>query len=471
MKPIRITVFAALAGLLLVPPAFAADEIQVWLTTPEPSKRLSREPDLSFSEVVPLSSSIRIDAGQRYQEIVGFGAALTDASAFLINNRLSAGQRDALLNELFGPDPGLRFSFTRLTIGASDFSQTHYSLDDRPAGWRDPLMRHFSIAPNRADVLPVLKRMLAVNPDLKIMASPWSAPAWMKTSGSLIKGSLRPAAYPAYARYFQRYLDAYTAEGVPIYALTIQNEPHYEPGDYPGMRVPPEARAAFIGSYLGPLLKTSHPDVRILDWDHNWDEPQSPLAVLADPKAAPYIAGVAWHCYNGKPEAQGPVHDAHPNKETWFSECSGGEWSPGWNEALPWMAGALVQTTRFWSKGVLFWNLALDENHGPHLGGCGDCRGVVTIDSVTGAITRNIEYYVLGHASRFVRQGAVRIESGPPVDGLDDVAFRNPDGSVVLIAVNRGTGPKSFAVEQGGRSFSYTLATGSVATFVWRDAS
>lgn len=466
MGPFRAIVLVALSTLLLATGPVVAGDVKVWLTTPEPSKRLSQEPDLSFSDTSP--DLIRIDSAQRYQEIVGFGAALTDASALTIN-RLAPAQRQALLEELFGPSPGLHLSFTRLTIGASDFSPSRYSLDDRPKGKRDPRLRHFSIAPLKADVLPVLKQMLAINPQLKVMASPWSAPGWMKSDDSLIKGTLRRKALPAYAQYFRRYVEAMAAQGVPIYALTIQNEPHFEPGDYPGMRVPPGLRAAFIGKYLGPLLHATHPGVRILDWDHNWDEPGSPLSVLADPKAARYVAGVAWHCYAGEPSAQEPVHDAHPDKETWLTECSGGGWSPKWSEALPWMAGTLVETTRLWSKGGLLWNLALDENHGPHTGGCGDCRGVVTIDSKTGEITRNIEYYALGHLSRFVAQGAVRIDSDAPIAGLDDVALRNPDGSIVLVAVNRTTETKTFAVGQGAHAFTYDLPAGAVATFVWQE--
>jgi glucosylceramidase len=462
MRPIRLAIFAVAATLAQAD----AGDIQVWLTTPDAVKQLSHEPDLSFAEDRQTATIITVDADIRYQEIVGFGAALTDASAWLMQTKMSEPQRTALLNDLFGRDGGLGLSFTRLTIGASDFSRSQYSFDDHPKGSRDPDLRDFSIAPNRSDVLPVIKQALAINPQLKVMASPWSAPGWMKSSDSLIQGSLLPDAFPAYAEYFRRYIDAYSAEGVPIYAITIQNEPHFEPADYPGMRVSPQARAAFIGSYLGPLLSKTHPEVRIWDWDHNWDEPQSPLAVLADPVALHYVAGVAWHCYAGEPSAQGPVHDAHPEKETWLTECSGGEWSQP-KDALSWMAGALVESTRYWSKGVLFWNLALDESHGPHTGGCTNCRGVVTIDSATGNITRNVEYYVLGHASRFAMPGAVRIDSGPAVAGLNDVAFLNPDGSMVLITVNLQSEPRALAVRQKNHSFAYTLAPGSVATFVW----
>lgn len=464
----RLLLATVLTGAFTVT-SCAAGDVQVWLTTADGSKALSRQTDITFSQARSKKrtpAAVVIDPGKHYQEIVGFGAALTDASAILIHN-LPASQRDALLKELFGRENGgLGFSFTRLTIGASDFSTRHYSFDDQPKGAKDPTLKDFSIEPNRAEVLPVLKQALAINPDLKVMASPWSAPGWMKSSDSLIQGSLLSEAYPAFADYFRRYIDAYSAEGVAIYALTIQNEPHFEPTDYPGMRVNPQSRATFIGAHLGPLLARTHPDVRILDWDHNWDEPQSPLTVLADPTAARFVAGVAWHCYNGNTPAQGVVHDAHPDKETWFTECSGGDWVDA-KDALVTSAGTLVETMRYWSKGALLWNLALDEKHGPHLGGCDNCRGVVTIDSATGAVTRTVDYYALGHLSRFVPPGAVRIEAGPGPKDTNTVAFRNKDGSIVVLAVNRGKGARTVSIREGRRGFSYDLPPGGVATFVW----
>jgi glucosylceramidase len=462
----RFLLATVLTGAMAAATADAGD-VQVWLTTADGVKHLSREPDRTFSQrPVKSRATIVIDSTKRYQEIVGFGAALTDASAILIH-KLPDAQRNALLKELFGRgNDGLGFSFTRLTIGASDFSPTHYSFDDQPKGQKDPTLRDFSIAPYRTDVLPVLKAMLAINCDLKVMASPWSAPGWMKTSDSLIQGSLLPEAYPAYAEYFRRYIEALAAEGVPLHALTIQNEPHFEPDNYPGMRVEPHSRAAFIGDHLGPLLARTHPEVRILDWDHNWNEPSSPLAVLADPIAAHYVAGVAWHCYAGETTAQDIVHKAYPYKETWFTECSGGDWVAA-KDALVSSAGTLVETMRYWSKGALLWNLALDEKHGPHLGGCDNCRGVVTIDSTSGAITRTVDYYALGHLSRFIVPGAIRIEAGPEPKNLNTVAFKNPDGSTVVIAVNRGKDRRTVVVRDGKRFFRTALPRGAVATFVW----
>jgi glucosylceramidase len=451
--------------------AVAGGGVQAWITSGDQSRLLARGPDAAWGGEPRAATIIEVDPSQRYQEMVGFGAAITDASAWLIQSRMSPAQRAALLQELFGR-PGLGLSFTRLTIGASDFSRSHYSFDDMPPGQRDDQLAHFSIAPNRADVLPVTKAALAINPRLRVMASPWSAPGWMKSTDSLIQGTLRPDAYAPFAAYLSRYIDAMQEEGVPVYALTLQNEPHFEPPTYPGVRVDPATRAAFIGGHLGPLLARAHPQVRLLDWDHNWDEPGSPAAVLNDPQAARYVNGVAWHCYGGDVRVQAALHDSWPDKETYFTECSGGKWAPDWSGNLQHFVRTLViGTTRGWARGVLLWNLALDEKDGPHLGGCNDCRGVVTIDSRSGAVTRNVEYYALAHASRFVRPGARRIASSSGYDGLDTVAFRNADdGSIALLVANSARQPRHFAVRLKGRSFSYTLPAASVATFTWSAA-
>jgi glucosylceramidase len=450
--------------------AHAGEAVRVWVTTGDQHQLMARKHDIAFDAAPRASASpgpaIELDPAKRFQAVVGFGAALTDASALLIEDKLAAPQRAALLHELFGRDgDGLGLSMTRLTIGASDFSPTHYSLDDMPPGQGDPTLAHFSIDPNRAAVLPVLRQARAINPALAVMASPWSAPAWMKTTDSLVKGHLKPTAYAPFAQYLLRYVQAYAAEGVPIYALTLQNEPHFEPDNYPGMRVEPAERARFIGGYLGPALAGT--GVKIFDWDHNWDQPESPMATLADPAAARYIDAIAWHCYAGTVDAQSRVHAAHPDKDAYLTECSGGDWAPGWSHALQFFTGTLlIDGSRNWARGVLFWNLALDEQNGPHLGGCGTCRGVVTIDSRSGQVTRNPEYYALAHVSRFVRPKAQRIESSE-VAGVKSVAFRNADdGSLVLVAANPGDA-RTVTVRAGGRSFQASLAADSVTTFTW----
>lgn len=446
-------------------------EVSVWVTTGDRSRLLDRGPDLSFvAESPDAPFMLQVDEQQSFQTMVGFGAAITDASAWLIQTQLAEAQRDSLLSALFDRVAGIGLSFTRITIGASDFSLRHYTYDDMPRGQTDPRLAQFSIDPAREAVLPVTKSALEINPELRVMATPWSAPGWMKTTDSMIKGRLRPDAYEPFANYLLAVLEAFSDEGVPIHSISVQNEPHYEPDDYPGMRMEAEERARFIGEYLGPLLERSgFDDTLILDWDHNWDDFDSPLQVLSDSAARQYIDGVAWHCYAGDVSTQSLVRDAYPDKEVFFTECSGGEWAPDFADNLQWnVRNLIIGATRHWSRGTLMWNLALDPNHGPHAGGCGNCRGVVTIDPATGDWTPNEEYYALAHASKFVRPGARRVESTSGVGGLESVAFRNPDGSKAMIVLNTAAEERDFGVDSGDGWFSYSLPAGAVATFGWR---
>jgi glucosylceramidase len=446
--------------------------VHAWLTTGDKTRLLNQENDLYLSPdsgPLPAISVIDVDEATTYQQMVGFGAAMTDASAYLIMHRMPARDRDALMGDLFGLDSGIGLSFIRVPMGASDFSLRHYSYDDMLASESDSALVHFSIDDDRAEKIPLLKRALAINPQIKLTASPWSPPAWMKSSGSLIKGTLLPRYYDSFSNYFVKFIQAYTAQGLPIYAIMVQNEPHFEPEDYPGMRLEPPARARVIGKHMGPALERAGLKTFIWDWDHNWDQPQSPLAVLADPDARKYVNGVAWHCYGGDVSAQSKVRDAYPDKDVYFTECSGGEWATNFGDNLKFNVGTLViGATRNWARGVSLWNLALDEKFGPHKGGCGNCRGVVTVDSKTGAYTPNVEYYSLGHASKFVRSGAYRIKSESADTTLANVAFRDPDGyTKVLIVLNTAKEPRTFAVRAGGKALRYTLPAASVVTLVW----
>lgn len=470
---IGILAMLALAGCSVADSPQSADaspKVEMWLTTQDRTALLAEQPALALTPGQAPGAAIIVDPSQRYQAMVGFGASVTDASAYLIQ-KMAPDARDALLKDLFGPAPGIGIGFTRVTVGASDFSRTHYSYDDMPKGETDPELKHFSIAPAKAEVLPTVRAALAINPELKIMASPWSAPGWMKSTDSLIKGTLREEAYAPFAAYLTRTVQDFTAEGVPVDYLSIQNEPDFEPENYPGMRLSPAQRAEIIGNHVGPQFKAAELKTEILEWDHNWDKPEQPLGVLADAKAAAHISGVAWHCYGGDVSAQSKVHDKHPDKDVFFTECSGGEWSAAWPDAWPWtMRNLIIGATRHWARGVLLWNLALDEKFGPHLGGCGDCRGVVTIDSRTGAVTRNPEYYALGHLSGFVRPGARRIASTSPAAEVETVAFANPDGSHVLLAFNAGKAPADLAVNAPAGHFRYRLPVNAAATFRWQGA-
>ena len=465
LLPLLASTLACPAAPAATPPATGA--LQVWATTADRRQALSPLPaDVPVDAAAPIVR-IAIDPTARRQRIDGFGAAITDSSAWLLQRRLPSPARDALLRELFGPAPGIGLGMVRLTIGASDFSLHPYSLDDMPAGQRDPELARFRLPRQQRDVLAVTRAARAINPELKTMASPWSAPGWMKTTGSLIRGTLREDATDAFARYLARYADTARAQGVPLFALTVQNEPAYEPADYPGMRLGAAQRAKLIAR-LGPLLRAGGHDTRILDWDHNWDKPEEPLAVLSDPAASAYVDGVAWHCYDGQVPAQSRVHDAFPDRSAYLTECSGGDWEPVRSGGMPLLARDLiVGGTRHWASGVMLWNLALDDRAGPHSGGCGNCRGVVTIDRRTRAITRNDEYYVLAHASRFVHPGAFRVESSAGTDDVDNVAFVNPDGERVLYAVNGSDRPRTIEVVSADRRFRYTLAPKSLHTFAW----
>jgi glucosylceramidase len=442
--------------------------VQVWLSTADRRLKLAQQPDVEMGPRDALSADVIIDVQKKYQTMVGFGAAMTDSSAWLLQNKLDALRRLSLLYELYGPPPNLNLNMMRLTIGASDFSLKHYSLDDVPAGQTDPQLQHFNVTPTVQDVIPTVREVLSINPGLQIIASPWSAPAWMKTSGNLIGGELLPQYESVYADYLVKYLDAYRGYGIPIFALTLQNEPNFEPISYPGMGMPWDTRARIVAQYLGPKLANRTPKTQILEWDHNWSHPGQPTRVLATPAAA-FIDGVAWHCYEGSQYAQGRVHRTYPQKDTYISECSGGDWASSANGELLWFTRELLVTgTRQWARGVVYWNLVLDERHGPHSGGCTLCKGVITIDSRTGTVSRNDEYYAFAHFSRFVLPGAVRIGSTATDKGLDNVAFQNTsDGSIVLVMVNSNTVARHVSVAEGETRFEYAMPAGSVVTFVW----
>jgi glucosylceramidase len=438
-----------------------------WVTTADEGEKLAPQPLEQPLGPASGDEAVAIDTSKHFQKMHGYGAAMTDASALVLSS-LPQDRRRAIMTELFGrANGGLGLSFTRLTVGASDFSTSDYSYDDTVGNVPDPELRHFSIEPARKYVLPRIREALKINPDLRVMISPWSAPAWMKTTRSLIKGQIVPQYYPAFANYLARTVQAFGREGVPVSMLTIQNEPNFEPDNYPGERVDPPQRAEIIGRYVGPTLRSLGLSTQILDWDHNWDKPEMPLGVLSDARARASISGVAWHCYNGDVSAQEPVHDAYPDKDAWVTECSGGEWSPNYAEVLGWMTDKLIiGASNNWSRGTLLWNLALDPSHGPHTGGCADCRGVVTIDPATRVITRNVEYYVLGHVSRFVLPGAYRVATAKRGNEIEAAAFLNVDGSRVAI-VHRKSGDGSLTISLDGERYQVVLPRGSIATLRW----
>ncbi len=417
--------------------------------------------------------TIELDPTTSFQEMDGFGASLTDSSAHLIATALTDTQRQDLLEDLFDPNLGIGLSYLRQPMGSSDFRVSDYTYDDMPTGQTDYNLNSFSIAHDQTYIIPLLQQAMAVNPGLNLMGSPWSAPAWMKTSEQLGYGRLIDSdpVYDSYAEYFVKFIQTYAANGLMVDAITLQNEPQYEPYSYPGMRMEPADQIRLV-LQLGPKFQALNIHTKIVIYDHNWDNPNYPITVLDHEDANPYIDGAAFHAYAGDASAQLQVVAAHPDKNIYFTESSGGDWAPSFGDNLMWdVSHLIIQAVRCYAKTVVKWNLALDENHGPKLpGGCSDCRGVVTINQSTGAVTREVEYYSLGHAAKFVRPGALRIDSTEqPGLSIENVAFVNSDGSTVVIVLNPNPFRQNVQLRWKGQSFIYALPNRCVATFRWPD--
>ncbi len=454
------------------PPRANSVRIDVVESSEELHESLQQKPSLQFSSSRVPGLTIHVSHATVYQQIDGFGASLTDSSAWLLSHKLTATQRNNVLKQLFDAKQGIGLSVLRQPMGSSDFSLADYSYDDMRPGETDPEMKHFTIDRDRQYILPVLQEALGVNPKLKIIGSPWSAPGWMKTSGSMIGGTLLSSSFAPLARYFVRFVQSYQAAGVPIFAVTPQNEPRNIPSDYPGMGMTAEEQGMFVRDHLGPAFRDANLKTKIMVFDHNWDMIDFPETILRDPRASEFIAGTATHCYGGSPQAQTQLHDHVPAKGIWLTECSGGAWQKG--NLLVAQASLIIETTRNWAQSVVLWNLALDQNHEPHLGGCTDCRGVVTIDHSTSpaTITPTVDFTALAHASKFVLPGALRIDSNSSEESpLEHVAFRNSHDSVVLLVVNPAATPAKFNVAWRGQYATYELPPGAVVTLRWRQRS
>jgi len=434
-------------------------------TLGEPEKR---DP-ISFGPQRAPELTIFVNDAKQFQAIDGFGASLTDSSAWLLRNKLSDSQFQKVMEMLFDREKGIGLTLLRQPMGSSDFALEDYTYDDMPPGSSDPELHHFSIEKEQRYVIPVLRAALAINPQLKIIATPWSPPAWMKSNDSLVKGSLRPEHYAAMARYFVKFVKAYEQAGVPIFAVTMQNEPLNVEADYPSMIMSANEQAAFLGSALGPAFRAAGVRSKIFIFDHNWDLTRYPIEVLTDAKAAAYTSAIAIHCYGGNASAQSELHERFPNLPIWMTECSGGSWQRG--NPLDEQVRLIIDSTRNWSHSVILWNLALDQNHEPHLGGCKNCRGVITVKVADGAgeAVPTVDFTALAHVSKFVRPGARRIESNTFGPGsLEDVAFKNPDGSQVLLVLNSASKPVTFNVGWKNKYAIYTLPGNAAATLTWQ---
>lgn len=485
----RLILFLALTVSLA---AHGQQIVRQWITVPDGTSLYAPAPEISFSDTrADRAVPIIVDERQTYQEMLGFGFSLTGGSAELLM-KMSPARRSQLLSELFGKEPGqLGMSVVRLTVGASDMNSFVFSYNDMPEGEADWDLKHFSLSQDLKDVVPVMQEILALNGSVWVMASPWSAPAWMKEEYDVRGPKLRRDCYDVYARYLARYVTEMGRRGVRIDALTIQNEP-LNSRNTPSMPWSPEEQKIFIRDYLGPEFTRQGIGTQILAFDHNCDRPDYPLSILEDPEAARHVSGSAFHHYMGDLSAMTLMHDARPDKDIYFTEQmivdrSG---SPA-AQIAPSVKRMLVDIPRNWSRTVILWNLAADPEANPHTdnGGCPFCFGAVTLDG--DSVERNLAYYVVAHASETVPQGSVRIHSTAPSDPisllfedeqmpgvmrlmtyaesgvLPNVAFRTPDGKVAVIVANTSSSPRTVTFQYRGRFAQASLPAGAVGTYVW----
>lgn len=438
--------------------------VQVWTTS-------ANGVNLLYSKTIDFASgkddrfsSIEIDTAQKFQTIEGFGYTLTGGSAMLLH-QMGAAERAALLQEFFGKNGNaIGVSYLRVSIGASDLDAEVFSYDDLPSGQTDPDLLYFNLSKDTLHLIPVLKEILAINPNIKIMGSPWSPPKWMKSNNSSVGGNLKPAFYATYAQYFVKYIQSMQAKGISIDAVTPQNEPQHG-GNNPSLVMSFLQQADFVKNHLGPAFQAAGIATKIVIWDHNCDNAAYPIAILDDPAAKVFVHGTAFHLYGGDVSALTQVHDKHPDKALYFTEQWTGSTSP-FDVDLKWhLKNVIIGTMRNWSTVALEWNLANDPNFEPHTpGGCTQCKGAVTIDG--SKATKNVSFYIIAQASKFVPPGSVRLASNVLTE-MPNVAFRTPEGKTVLIVLNENPNVKSFNISVGGRWIVASLHGETVGTFVW----
>jgi glucosylceramidase len=457
----------------------AGPTVSVVLSTDDGANLMAAQPSVTFTATTTGTNKVIVDENQQYQTMEGFGAAFTDSAAYLLHQVAQPSALTTTMSELFTRNgDGIGLSFMRNPMGASDIARSVYSFDDMPVGQTDVSLANFSIAHDQTDILPIILQAKALNPQMKILASPWSPPGWMKDPSSMSPVSMlggrllmTTANETAFANYFVKYIKAYEAAGVPIDYISLQNEPLNVTTSYPSMGMDAPTQLTLLRDYILPALTANNLTTQVLVYDHNWDTPSYPETVLSDPtvQASNLVAGTAWHGYGGTPGAQQTIQNEFPTKGTWETEHSGGTWV---TDQFSTDFVEITQVLRNSAKSFVKWSLALNQYLGPDLtqnaglGGCNTCTPIVTVNSQTGAITKDIEYYTLGHYSKYVLPGAKRIYSSN-ANGIVSVAFQNPDGSKALVAFNGAGASTPFTVQWGTQSFTYTLPSMAAATFTW----
>lgn len=454
-----------LSMTLLFINSFRAQTVTPFITSGDQSRLLQQQSTVSFGTNSGTNpSTVTVNAGTTYQTMDGFGYTLTEGSCEVISG-MAATQQNQLLNDLYNPTTGLNASVVRISIAASDLSSSSYSYNETSG---DTNMNNFSLnGPDLTYLIPIIKKIQLINPNIKILATPWSAPRWMKTNGSWIGGSLQTQYYAAYARYFVKYLQAMQAQGIPIWAVTPQNEPE-NPHNEPSMLMNSTEQKNFINQQLGPQMAAAgFGNVKIIAFDHNCDNTAYPIDVLNN---SSYVDGAAFHLYLGNISAMSTVKNA-TNKNVYFTEQytgSGGNFGGdfGWH-----MQNVVIGSTTNWSKTVLEWNAANNPSFGPRTpGGCTTCLGAITVNNST-SYTRNVAYYIIGQISKFVKPGAVRIGASSTSGSILSVAFKNPDGTTALVIYNTSGSSNTIKVVSGSSAFNYAVPGSSAVTFNWGTSS
>lgn len=438
------------------------DPVEVWLTKGDQSVKLQKQNTAYFSGTSATGTTVDIDASQVFQTVDGFGYTLTGGSVQVIN-QLSATKKQELLNDLFGAS-GIAVNYLRISIGASDLNSEVFTYNDMPSGQTDATLSQFSLTKDAA-LIQMLKDILVINPNIKILATPWTAPVWMKDNGNSIGGSLKTQYYSTYAQYFVKYIQAMQAQGIKIDAVTPQNEPLH-PGNNPSMYMTAADQATFIKANLGPAFQAANLNTKIISYDHNCDNIVYPLSILNDAAANPFVDGSAFHLYAGDISALGNVHNLFPNKNVYFTE----QWTSStgsFSGDLDWhVKNVIIGSMRNWSKTALEWNVANDASFGPHTpGGCTQCKGAVTITG-SSSYDKNVAYYIIAHASKFVPVNSQRIASTQG-DNLSTVAFKTPAGKTVLIVQNSNSTDKAFTIKYNQKTAPVTIPGSSTATYIF----
>ena len=438
-----------------------AGEIAAWVTSEKGHFARTNGLRWRTASAKPSEPAIVLDPDKQYQTILGFGAAFTDAACYMFN-QLSPADREPLFRELFHPaEMGL--NVCRTCIGSSDYSTKVYSYDE---GESDPELKRFSIEHDLPYILPILREARKVNSEMFLLSSPWSPPGWMKSGGSMLGGSMRRRFMPAYANYFLKFLQAYAEQGVPIQAVTVQNEVDTDQdGRMPACIWPQEYEIEFVSKHLGPLLEQQNLSTKIWILDHNYNLWGRAVAELDDPGLRKYCDAIAWHGYVGTPEMMSRAHEAHPDAEMHWTEGGPDYTSPDYLTDWAKWGHRFTAALRNWCVSLTGWNLALDERGRPNIGPF-SCGGLVTIDSQTRAITRSGQYWGMAHFSRAIRRGARRFDSESTLPGISHAAFANPDGTRALVVTNSGEA-QTATVQMGATQADITLDKESVTTWLW----